>query len=241
MMHKKCAAIVLSAGKGRRMNRDKEDGIAKQYLLLCGKPVIYYSLKAFEDSFADEIVLVAGGSDIEYCREKIVNEYGFKKISTIAEGGAERYDSVYAGLKAVSSDTEYVFIHDGARPFLTKAILDRAYETVEKYQSAIASMPVKDTIKIAGSDGIVRDTPDRNSLYMVQTPQVFKYSLIMNAYEQLIRDKDVLKQEGTGITDDAMVMERYGNCPIKLFDASYENIKLTTPEDMLIAEALMGG
>ncbi|MCR5734493.1 MAG: 2-C-methyl-D-erythritol 4-phosphate cytidylyltransferase [Lachnospiraceae bacterium] len=239
MKHKKCTAVVLSAGKGTRMNEGRENGIAKQYMLLNGKPVLYYPLKAFEDSFIDEIVLVTAESDIPFCREKIADAYGFTKIKKIIKGGAERYHSVAAGLMAASEDTEYVFIHDGARPLIDGEILNRAYETVEKYSVAIASMPVKDTIKIAGRDGIVTETPNRDSLYLMQTPQVFLYAPIKKAYEKLLENEEELRNKGIKITDDAMVMEQFGNLPIKLFEASYRNIKITTPEDMLIAEALM--
>ena len=228
----KCTAIVLAAGSGKRMSSD----IAKQYMDLNGYPVIYYSLKAFEESFVDEIVLVTAASEIKYCQEEIVKRYCFNKITSVIAGGKERYHSVYNGLCAVSTDTDYVFIHDSARPGLTQDILERALATVKAYHVAIASMPVKDTIKIADEDGFVVSTPKRSSLYLMQTPQVFELVSIKRAYEKLISEEEKVLESGLEITDDAMVMEEFGEHPVRLCEGSYRNIKITTPEDLLIAE-----
>lgn len=234
MMKKKCAAVVLAGGRGKRMNTDT----AKQYLLLSGKPILYYSLKAFEDSFIDEIILVTGKGEISYCQTEIVEKYGFSKVSRIVEGGRERYHSVAAGLNAVS-DCDYVFIHDGARPFVTREILERAYEGVAAYQAVVVAMPVKDTIKIADKDGFAVQTPNRSSVYMMQTPQVFSFSSIKKGYEELLQKETELLEQGIQITDDAMVMETFGNYRIKFVEGSYQNIKITTPEDLKIAETLL--
>ena len=169
-------AIVLAAGKGKRMNTDRP----KQYLLLDGKPVLYYSLKAIEDSFIDCVVLVTSAEDIEYCRNEIVEKYKLRKVTSIAAGGEERYHSVWNGICQVE-DCDYLFIHDGARPFLTQDILDDAYQCVKKYDACVAAVPVKDTIKQVDGSGRVTFTPRRSTLYQMQTPQTFRFSLIKEA------------------------------------------------------------
>ncbi|MBR5767023.1 MAG: 2-C-methyl-D-erythritol 4-phosphate cytidylyltransferase [Lachnospiraceae bacterium] len=234
MDKEKCTAVVLSAGKGKRMGTDT----AKQYLDLKGRPVLYYSLKAFQESFIDEIVIVASPEDHSYIKDEIVNKYNLSKVSAVVEGGKERYHSVLCGLKAADSPG-YVFIHDGARPFIDGEILERAYETVKKYGTAITAMPVKDTVKIVDDEGVAVDTPDRNSVWLMQTPQVFEYKEILKAYESMIKNEDALIKEGIRITDDAMVMERFGSLKVYVSNGSYRNIKITTPEDMVIAEAFI--
>lgn len=225
-MSKKHTAIVLAAGKGSRM----QSAVPKQYLELCGKPVLYYSLAAFEESFVDEIILVTGKDDISYCKEQIVERYGFQKVTKIIDGGAERYLSVYQGLLA-AEEADYVYIHDGARPFVDAAILSDAKACVEQYQACVAGMPVKDTIKIVDAEDFAKETPERKYVWQVQTPQVFSYALVREAYDMLMEDQDAYS-----VTDDAMVVETMLNYPVKLFQASYKNIKMTTPEDLQIAE-----
>lgn len=225
-MSKKHTAIVLAAGKGSRM----QSAVPKQYLELCGKTVLYYSLAAFEESFVDEIILVTGKDDISYCKEQIVERYGFQKVTKIIDGGAERYLSVYQGLLA-AEEADYVYIHDGARPFVDAAILSDAKACVEQYQACVAGMPVKDTIKIVDAEDFAKETPERKYVWQVQTPQVFSYALVREAYDMLMEDQDAYS-----VTDDAMVVETMLNYPVKLFQASYKNIKITTPEDLQIAE-----
>ena len=222
-------AIVLAAGKGSRMHSD----IPKQYLELAGKPLLFYSLAAFEASFVDEIILVAGAGEEEYCRREIVERAGFSKISKVIAGGNERYLSVYEGLKA-AADADYVYIHDGARPFVDAKILETARDCVLKFKACAAGMPVKDTIKIVDPDDFVEQTPDRKFVWQIQTPQVFAYPLVREAYERLITDS-----QGHTVTDDAMVVETMLQYPVKLFQASYENIKITTPEDLTVAEVYL--
>ncbi len=205
---------------------------AKQFIEINGYPLLYYSLKAFQESFVEEIVLVVSKNDADYCRDEIVNKYGFDKVLRITEGGRERYHSVACGLNALSSDMDYVFIHDSARPNLTKEILKRAFDTVVECGNAIVAVPVKDTIKTADEEGFVTGTPPRSSLYVIQTPQAFKYPKIKKAYETLLLKEDELTAKGIQITDDAMVMERFGGEKIKLCEGSYSNIKVTTPEDI---------
>jgi 2-C-methyl-D-erythritol 4-phosphate cytidylyltransferase len=235
MSKTKTTAIVLAAGQGKRMNAS----VHKQYLLIKDKPVLYYSLKAFEESLVDDIVLVTGKGEGEYCQHEIVDKYGFRKIRIIVEGGKERYHSVYNGIKAVNWDCDYIFIHDGARPFVNSDIIERAYNEVKISKACIVGMPVKDTIKISDINGYVADTPSRNLVWQVQTPQTFEKSLITDAYEKLIVNEEKLLSEGVTITDDAMVVEYFEKVPVKLVQGSYENIKITTPDDLKVAENLL--
>ncbi len=227
------AAVILAAGSGRRMG----GSIKKQYMQICGKPVIYYSLKAFQDSFVDEVVLVVSPGDVDFCQKEFVEKYHFDKVKSIIEGGKERYHSVAKGLNAVFCD--YVFIHDGARPVITEEILDRAFACVREHGACVVGMPVKDTIKIADENGNIAATPNRNLLWMVQTPQVFAYPLIKKAYEELIMREQELTEKGMVITDDAMVVEALTGHSVRLTAGSYENIKITTPEDIQIAEKFL--
>ncbi len=230
------AAVVLAAGSGRRMNSD----IPKQYLPLAGKPVLYYSLKAFQESPVSEIVLVAGEADIDYCRREIVEKFNFHKVIAIVPGGAERYDSVFKGLKAIQK-ADYVMIHDGARPVLTKEIIARSMSAVAEYQACVVGMPVKDTIKIVDEEGYAKHTPKRSSLWMIQTPQTFSFPLIYDAYEMALSDGNKGDKLEIAITDDAMVLETFGNTRVKLIEGSYENIKITTSEDLVLAEYFLAG
>ncbi|TCL57891.1 2-C-methyl-D-erythritol 4-phosphate cytidylyltransferase [Kineothrix alysoides] len=233
-MKTKCAAVVLAAGQGKRMN----SSVPKQYLCIKDKPVLYYSLKVFQESFIDEIVLVTAESDIEYCKKEIVEKYGFHKVSHITAGGRERYHSVFSGIEA-AGECSYIFIHDGARPFVTEEILERAYASVSEYDACVIGMPSKDTVKLADKNGFASTTPKRDFVWTVQTPQVFSASLIKEAYGILIRDEKRLLAEGMNITDDAMVVETFTDTKVKLVKGSYENIKITTPEDLKIAEAFL--
>lgn len=240
MNKKRCTAIVLAAGSGRRMKSD----VAKQYLPLGGRPLIWYALHAIEESSViDDCILVACQEDIlnGYVREEIVERFGFHKVASIVPGGAERYDSVYNALQAIkeTGTAGYVFIHDGARPFLTEEILERCLAEVEKTGACVAGMPVKDTIKIADADCYARQTPDRNTLWQIQTPQVFERVLITQAYEKLMQEKEHLAAAGIKITDDAGAVELLMNRPVKLVEGSYRNIKVTTPEDIAVAEAFL--
>ena len=228
MEKQKYTAIVLAAGSGKRMNSK----VHKQYLIIQDRPVLYYSLKAFEDSAVDEIVLVVGKGEEKFCRKEIVDKYGISKVKAIVEGGKERYHSVFEGLKQ-TSDADYVLIHDGARPFVNQDIIRRCMQEVQKYQACVVGMPVKDTVKIADEEGYAKQTPDRKNVWMIQTPQTFSYALIYEAYEEM------LKTEDTAITDDAMVLERIKGKKSKLIEGSYRNIKITTPEDLLIANVYL--
>ena len=225
----RCTAIVLAAGQGKRMHSK----IQKQFLEIGGKPVLYYSLHCFQESpLIRDIILVTGEEMISYCEQEIVKKYGFSKVRKVTAGGKERYDSVYAGLLCWQ-DTDYVYIHDGARPFITEEMVQRGYEAVKRNNACVMGMPSKDTVKLADSSGYVKETPDRKIVWNIQTPQIFSYDLIRGAYES-IRKKDM-----TGVTDDAMVVEQETGTKILLVEGSYQNIKITTPEDLAIAEAFL--
>lgn len=222
--------------------------VAKQFLLLDSKPLVYYSLKAFEDSRVDTVVLVTGEEEMEYCRREIVEEFGFRKVSRIVAGGKERYHSVYEGLLALSeagfhgglensahSDGDIVLIHDGARPLVTADVITRAMEGAASYGACVAAMPVKDTIKVADKTEFAESTPRRSLLWQIQTPQAFSFPLIFQAYEKLLSREEHQKD----ITDDAMVVETMTSGRVKLIRGDYTNMKVTTPEDMAVAEALL--
>lgn len=226
----KSAAIVLAAGQGKRM----QSHVQKQFLLLNGRPLITYALEAFENSPVDQIILVAGPDEIRYCQEEIAEKYGFSKVTKVIAGGRERYHSVYEGLKAAEG-AEYVLIHDGARPLLDQKMISRSLEGAKEYGACVVGMPVKDTIKTSGADGFVESTPDRSALWQVQTPQAFYYPWILEAYKKLFSREEYQQ----GVTDDGMVLESMTAHKVKLIEGSYFNIKVTTPEDMAVAEALL--
>ena len=229
MEQKKCTAIVLAAGQGKRMHSK----IQKQFLEIEGKPVLYYSLRCFQQSLLiQDIILVTGENMISYCEKEIVEKYGFDKVTAVVAGGKERYDSVYAGLLCCE-DVKYVYIHDGARPFVTEDMIQRGYQAVVRTGACVIGMPSKDTVKLSDSEGYIKETPDRKIVWNIQTPQIFSYDLIRGAYES-IRKKDM-----TGVTDDAMVVEQETGTKILLVEGSYQNIKITTPEDLAIAEAFL--
>ncbi len=224
----KCTAIVLAAGQGSRMNSN----IQKQFMTLEGYPLIYYALRAFEQSRVDDIILVTGEKDIGYCRTEIVRRYQFQKVSRIVAGGSERYLSVYEGLRA-ATDAGLVLIHDGARPLVTEAVIERTIQAAAVYGSGIAAMPAKDTVKIVDEEHFAVQTPLRDTVWMMQTPQTFRYQEILRAYE-VIAERQI-----ANITDDAMVMELAFQQPVKIVEGSYENIKVTTPEDLMIAAVFL--
>lgn len=229
-MSEKYTAIVLSAGSGNRM----KSSVPKQYMDLLGKPVLYYSLFAFQTSDVDEIILVTGAKDIEYCRKQIVDKYSLTKVKHIVPGGDERYKSVYEGLKAAKG-ADYILIHDGARPMLDKDIITRSMISVKKDRACVVAVPVKDTIKIVDEDNYAVSTPDRSTLWQVQTPQSFDYGILSAAYNKIYEDIESGKNVPM-ITDDAMIIEYATDVKVRIIDGTYKNIKVTTPEDMGVAE-----
>ena len=225
---KKVNAIILSAGKGKRMNSD----VSKQYLEINDKPIIYYTLKSFEKSNVDEIIIVVGKGDVEYVKKEIVDKYNISKITNIVEGGEERYDSVINGLEYLN-DEDLVLIHDGARPLIKIEEINKIIDVVKKSGACIAGMPSKDTIKIINKEGVVVSTPERKNVWQIQTPQAFGVEIIKLAYKKMREADDKT------ITDDAMVIEKYTDTKIKVIETSYENIKVTTPEDLIFVEKII--
>lgn len=228
-------AIVLAGGSGKRMNTD----VAKQFLKINGKEVLYYSLRAFENNGnITDIVLVTREEDIEYCKKNIIDEYGFSKVSNIVCGGKERYDSVYNGLQVISTYPEckrqIVLIHDGARPFITDIMINESVKKIQSgCQACTIAVPAKDTIKkVENVDGKILgiETPDRKFLYQIQTPQTFEFNLIMSSYGKMLKDHN------HNITDDTMLVEQYSGVYSEIIEGAYENIKITTSEDLEIGE-----
>lgn len=221
----KYTAVVLAGGAGKRMNSD----VPKQYLELNGKPILAHSLIAFQNSDVDDIIVVCKAGDEDYIRREYVEKYNINKVSAICVGGKERYNSVYNGLKACV-DSDYVLIHDGARPYVSKNIIKRNMEEVVKYHAVVTAVVATDTIKIADEDGFVVTTPIRKNCYAMQTPQTFEYKLIFEAYDKYINALE--SGEKIQVTDDAQVMELYMNKRVKLIEGEYTNIKITNPSDM---------
>ncbi|MBO5336207.1 MAG: 2-C-methyl-D-erythritol 4-phosphate cytidylyltransferase [Lachnospiraceae bacterium] len=243
MIKKRCTAVVLAAGSGSRM----KSNVAKQYMLIKDKPLIWYALHAVEESqVIDDCILVTGEADIPYMQKEVVEKYDFSKVALIIAGGAERYlsvanamEAIGAGKLSIPNEDGYVFIHDGARPFLTEKILEDTYKAVEQCHACVAAVPSKDTIKIADENGFAVTTPDRRLVWSIQTPQVFDTKLIVKAYATLKEKLPEMARKGISVTDDASVVELFTDQKVKLVEASYENIKITTPEDIKTAEAFM--
>ena len=228
----KIAAVVLAGGKGERIGGP----VPKQYLELAGKPMLWHTLKAFEASVVDEVVLVVPQGGVDYARAQYVEAFGFRKIIGIVEGGAERCDSVYAGLNALRDrGCRIVAIHDGARPLVTPELILQSVHAAETHGACVIAVPVKDTIKIADDAGFAAETLPRRYLWAMQTPQTFRYDLCIRAFDRMM-EKPGLRES---ITDDAMVIEKYSNTQVKLSMGDYRNIKVTTREDLITAEAFL--
>jgi 2-C-methyl-D-erythritol 4-phosphate cytidylyltransferase len=220
-------AVVLAAGRGKRMGAV----LNKQFLCIKEKPILYYTLKAFEDcALIDNIVLVTAENEMDYCREEIVRKYNITKITAIVAGGAERQNSVFKGLIA-ANDSDIVLIHDGARPFVDETIIRNGIEYARKYGACACGITPKDTIKQKSAEGFSVGTLERSSLFSVQTPQCFKLDLILGCHKK-ISDMNVL------FTDDTSVVEYLGH-RVYLYEGSYNNIKITTPEDLVIGEKIL--
>ncbi len=223
-------AVLLAAGKGSRMNTETP----KQYLPVNGRPILYYSLAVLEASDVDQIVLVVGDGEEEWVREEVVERFGFRKVSAIVQGGKERSHSVHNGLGALRG-VDYVLIHDGARPCIDVPMVKRVMEAVEDCKACVVGMPMKDTVKIVDGDNTVVDTPNRDRVWGVQTPQAFDYLMIKGAYEAY------MERGGQPVTDDAMVLEHMTDCRVKVIEGSYRNVKVTTPEDLKLVEEFLQG
>lgn len=220
------SAIILAGGRGKRIGGN----ISKQFILINEKPILYYTIKSFlECNEIDEIVLVLPKDEIEYCKKEVLDKYSLK-VNNIVEGGKERQDSVYNGLKSLRK-TDIVVIHDGARPFPSKYVINKGIEYAVKYGAAAPGVIPKDTIKVRGENSFSKETLNRSELVSVQTPQVFRWDIIRECHEKIKEDKLI-------VTDDTMVVEQYGY-EVYIYDGEYENIKITTPEDLLLAEYIV--
>ena len=220
------SAIVLAGGRGKRMNYHK----SKQFIEIKGKPVLVYTLEKFiYNKSIDEVILVLPEDEVDYCKKEVLQRYSLK-VDRIVIGGKERQDSVFNALEAMEK-ADIVFIHDGARPFINEKIIEEGIKYANIYGAAAPGVTPKDTIKVKNEDNISVDTPDRNTLVAVQTPQCFKYDEIYQCHRKI-------KEENAIVTDDTSVVERYGH-KVYLYEGDYTNIKITTPEDLILAERLI--
>lgn len=219
--------VIVAAGTGSRMNM----GINKQFIKLEGKEIIAYTIEKFyNNSNIEDIVVVVKEDESEFFKKEILDKYNFKNVK-IAYGGKERQDSVYNGLKLLDEKCDVVLIHDGARPFVSDKIIDKSIEEAKEHKAIVVGVPVKDTIKVIDNDKNIVDTPNRSVLWAVKTPQTFYYNILIDAY------KDAFKNKFYG-TDDAMLVERIGY-KVKMLEGSYNNIKITTQEDLNIGSQIL--
>lgn len=228
-------AVIMAAGGGLRM----QSAVKKQFMELCGAPVVAHTIKAFQDNDnIDYIVLVIPKGEADEAL-KLCIRYGFDKVKNITEGSDERFKSVYNGLLSVPEDTDYVLIHDGVRPMVDDELIDRCCKYVKLTRACVAAVPVTDTIKRADSNGFAEATLDRASLWSIQTPQSFSYSLILKAYNALYKTIEEYGSDTRKITDDAVIVENMTDTRVRIIRGDYKNIKITTPNDMIIARAYM--
>lgn len=222
------SAIILAGGKGKRMGAP----VSKQFIDIKGKPIIYYTIKKFsENKKIDNIVVVLSKDEVGYFKENILEKYNLK-VDNIVIGGTERQDSVYNGLKSLEdTNTDIVLIHDGARPFISDRIIDDGIKFAQVYGACAPGVMPKDTIKIKNESNFSVSTPERGSLVAIQTPQVFKFNEILECHEKI-------KINNIVVTDDTMVAEKFGYS-VYLYDGEYTNIKVTTPEDLILGEKLI--
>ena len=231
----KADAVIVSAGKGLRFMEGKSttpNHGKKQFHFLEGKPILAHALDKFETCpLIRSILLVVGQEDMDYCLKEIVEKYNFQKISQIVPGGKRRQDSVKNGIDALPKDAEVVAIHDGVRPFVTRAMIEDALHAAVRVGAVVLAVPVKDTIKVSNPDGTILKTLDRESLWQIQTPQTFQVNVIKEAYYRAVED-------GFIGTDDASLVERLG-VKVHILPGSYTNIKITTREDLFLANLFL--
>lgn len=224
----KVVALIPAAGSGTRMQAKEK----KPYLTLGNKPILVHALSQVEQcSLIDEIVLIVSKNEIDYAENSIVRTFKFKKISRIVAGGLKRQDSVWEGLKILGNDCELVMVHDGVRPFVSQEMLEKSVRETKNCGATVAAVPVKDTIKIVSQQAEVLETMDRSRVWAIQTPQTFTQDILKRAYEKAFND-------GFYGTDDASLVERLG-IKVKIIPGSYDNIKITTPEDLALGEAIL--
>lgn len=228
LMTKKTSAIITAAGHSRRMGVGRK----KQFLMLGELPLIVHTLKIFQKSVSiDEIILVVPDDGINYCKQEIVNSYNFTKVKKIVSGGEKRQESVFNGLKSVSHEMDLVVVHDGVRPFLSKSILENSIKKAEEKGAAVVAIPVKDTLMKISDQGMITEGQSRDSIWRIQTPQVFKKEIIINAFEKALKDSFYG-------TDESTLVIRLG-IPVYVVDGSELNIKITTPEDIVLGESIL--
>lgn len=222
-------AIIVSAGSGNRMG----SAVKKQYLLLDAKPILYYTLKAFQlNKNIKEIILVTPEDDMDYCKKEIIDLYNLSKVLKIIPGGKTRELSVYNGLKAINNvNCDIVVIHDGVRPFIEYKAIDDGIKYAWLYGVSACGVKLKDTIKIINKNNFIKYTLNRDELISIQTPQCFKYEIIKAAFEKL-------KMSLEDFTDDTSVTTQYGK-KAYVYQGNYENIKITTKEDLMLAEIFL--
>ncbi|QXM07282.1 2-C-methyl-D-erythritol 4-phosphate cytidylyltransferase [Crassaminicella indica] len=222
------SVIIAAAGKGKRMNSH----INKQYLNIGEKPVLAHTIEVFNKcSFIDEIIVVTHPDEVAYCKEKVINFFGLEKVTKVVAGGKERQESIFNGLKAVYQKCDIVVIHDGARPFVREEYILKSIDEAIKHKAVGVGVPVKDTIKVVDEEKNIKNTLNRNVLWAIQTPQTFDYQLLLRAHKKAIED-------GYLGTDDTVLVERLGE-KVRMLMSSYDNIKITTPEDLYIGEAIL--
>jgi 2-C-methyl-D-erythritol 4-phosphate cytidylyltransferase len=223
----KLGIVIVAAGKGSRM----KTAVSKQYLLLQNKPILLHTLEVFQSiEKVNEMVLVVGLEEVSTVQNWI-EKYALTKVKCVVPGGSERQSSVYEGLLHLSTDIEWVMVHDGVRPFVTKEEIVHLLEKTRMKGAAVLAVPVKDTIKSVGIDGIIESTPDRSKLWSIQTPQAFRRSILIEAHK-------AAADEGFLGTDDSMLVERRGIL-VHVVEGDYNNIKITTPDDLARAESIL--
>jgi len=222
-------AVIPAAGSGTRMGLTK----AKQFMDLCGKPILAVTLSHFQEcSLVDRIVVVVFHGDVDYCLREIVDRYNLSKVYKVIAGGKRRQDSVRKGIEAIDNSCRWVLIHDGARPLVTNGLVERVIKAAKNFRAVITGLPVKETVKEIDSKGAVLRSIDRGDLWLIQTPQVFKWEDIRLAHQEAIR------HGWEDATDDAFLIEKMG-IPVKIIKGEDHNIKITTPQDLEIARFLM--
>lgn len=227
-MNSKICVLIPAAGEGSRL----ESAVKKPYLTLAQKPILARTIQQFEQNTAvDEIFVIVNEADFEICNTTVLEPYAFQKVRRLVAGGATRQLSVYNGIRSLPADTDFVIVHDGARPFVTDETIFACLDAAAEWGAAVAAVPAKETIKIANAEGFIVETPNRERLWTVQTPQVFRKSLLAEAHQ-------TAEEKQLTATDDASLVEQLGY-PVKLVKGSYANLKITTPEDLRIAEAFL--
>lgn len=221
------SVIIAAAGMSNRMGSK----INKQFIVIDNKPILAHTIEKFENcKYVDEIIVVSKEREVEYCRKEIVRKYGFKKVTNLIKGGKERQDSIYNGIMALNGKTDIVLTHDGARPFVRPQSIVDGIEGALEHGACVVGVPLKDTIKVIGDENKVHHTPNRSLLWAAQTPQCFKVELLKKGYEYAIA-------EGILGTDDSSLVEKKGY-PVRMIMGTYDNIKITTPEDIVVAESI---